>query len=133
MNHEKKNLHGLQSFFLLSWLKYAMWSVFICVVAVGESLFGARRSPHLNREQKKHFWVQVQKCLVEFHGRSPEQAYQMVCQFNKDANQQLIYSHQPFFLANDLAGHDLRLSSEEWETRYLQGVLGRQKKDQTNG
>lgn len=98
------------------------YTIFLLIVSVIERLWQVQ---NVRRVDKEKFWINVGKCLVEFHGYTPERAVDTVNKHKREprAKMPAFYYKQPFKLANELTGHEVELPLEEYKERYLKKIL----------
>lgn len=89
-----------------------------------DSLLAAERYLVFNENSlKKKYWVQVKKCLIQFHSLSTKEARNHIKEYQKqfpihsnDPSIDLIYHFEPFRLACKITGN--RLSVKDFVEEY---------------
>lgn len=122
---EGENVLGI--FRSIGWFFYWIWTfgcwlcymAFLVMVQFYENVFVEK--PKIN---KAKFWGQVQTCLVNFHDLSNNDAWELIsaAQHTLDVRDTTFYHRQPFDVANDLTGKNIRLSPEDYQN-YVHEIL----------
>lgn len=106
-------------------IAWAVWLFFLLIVGIFERIWHVQ---NVRRIDKEKFWINVGKCLVEFHGMTSERAVDLVNKHKHDCTMMYLrmpafYYKQPFKVANDIAGCEPQISLEEYRERYLKKIL----------